>query len=92
MPNPPEPISQSLPSECLAITMSSGLISHEDEGTTSGRLDAPLILPAGKTLQLSKAQQNFTVCAAALVMMKPLQKAVESKSVQGTSKKVRLYD
>ena len=42
LPKPPEPISQSLPSECLAITMSSGLISHEDEGTTSGRLDAPL--------------------------------------------------
>ena len=42
LPKPPEPISQSLPSECLAMTMSSGLISQELEGTTSGRLDAPL--------------------------------------------------
>lgn len=42
LPKPPEPISQSLPSGCLQMMISLGLISHDEDGTTSGRLDAPL--------------------------------------------------
>lgn len=62
LPKPPEPISQSLPSECLAMTMSSGLISQEVEGTTSGRLDAPLYcLRRNLPAQLCKRESSAFV-------------------------------
>ena len=49
----------------------------------------PTVLPAGKTLQLSKAQQDATVSSSA-VMKKPSH--FEKQECQGTSNKVWLYD